>query len=87
MLGSRCTVQLSYFNPNEQTVELPAESGSNWFEPEPADRRQPRVFWPGLVQAVEEVEFDCSVASWTLNWTVALGAQRRSAVASAASLC
>ena len=87
MVGSRCTVQLSYHNPNPQSVEVAEGVGSNWFAPAPDDRRQPRVFWPGLVQNAAAVEFDCSLPAWTLTWTLTVGGQSRSAQASAASLC
>lgn len=87
MLGARCTVALGYYNPNAQTVELPAGAASNWFSPDPVDRRQPRVFAPGLVQSVQQLEFDCGDASWQLQWTLAIGQQACSAAVSAANLC
>jgi hypothetical protein len=87
MIGGRCTVNLSYYNRNQQTVQIDAGVGSNWFSPAPEDRRQPRVFFPNLRQNVETVEFDCSMPSWVLNWTLVLGTQQRSAQATAATVC
>lgn len=87
MVGGRCTLYLSYYNRNPQTLQIDAGVGSNWFSPAPEDRRQPRVFWPGLQQNVETVEFDCSMPSWTMNWTLAIGGQQRSAQATAATVC
>jgi enoyl reductase-like protein len=86
MLGAQCTVALSYYNPTAQTVELPS-GDANHFSPAPDDRRQPRVFAPGLVQSVQQLQFDCSDSAWQLEWTLAVGQQTCSASVSAANLC
>lgn len=71
-LGDQCFARLAYVNPNAQSVELPATPGVNWFSPGPADRRQPRVFWPGVYAVdAQEISIDCAQAhSWSLNWTL-----------------
>lgn len=68
-LADRCTARLGYTNPNPQTVELDV-GDRNHFDPEPSDRRQPRVYWPGFVADAMKLEFDCSTSDWRINWTL-----------------
>jgi len=66
-----CTATWGYVNPNAFTVEMTAGvAGLNAFAPAPADRRQPRVFWPGYVANAFTTTFDCATADWTLAWTL-----------------
>lgn len=66
-----CTARWGYVNPNAFTVEVPAgAAGLNAFAPAPADRRQPRLFWPGYVADAFSTQFDCATADWTIAWTL-----------------
>ena len=71
-VAGKCTATWGYVNPNAFTVEMtPGTAGLNAFAPAPADRRQPRVFWPGYVAGAFSTTFDCTAADWTLAWTLA----------------
>jgi hypothetical protein len=66
-----CRATWGYVNPNAFTVEMmPGTAGLNAFAPAPADRRQPRVFWPGYVADAFTTEFDCASSDWTIAWTL-----------------
>jgi len=68
-MADQCTAHFGYTNPNPQTIELPI-GFANRFSPEPLDRRQPRIFWPGHVDDAFDVKFDCSSDAWALSWTL-----------------
>ena len=88
-VADECTARFGYYNPNAQTVQIDLGLASNWFEPAPFDRRQPRLFYPGaLVANAFSVRFDCSTtADWTLRWTLVTGVGNATAYADAHSLC
>lgn len=86
-LGGQCSVTVAYNNPNPQTVALDVKIGSNWVQPAPSDRRQPRVFYRGEVRDAGTITFDCSQPQWALNWTLAIGSQQLSALATQANMC
>ena len=89
--GSQCTLSAGYYNPNARSVQLDVSSlgnGLNEFvafaagaqlpaSQQVADRRQPRVFWPGSVQQAAQINFDCSQNLWALEWRLTvLGATK-----------
>lgn len=86
-VADRCTARFGYTNPNPQTVQL-NDVSANAFSPAPADRRQPRLFYPNAwVSYVFTTEFDCSAAGWSMTWALTTGTETRTATADQKSLC
>jgi len=70
-IAGQCTASWGYVNPNAFTAEMePGVAGVNAFAPAPADRRQPRLFWPGYVADAFTTTFECAAANWTMAWTL-----------------
>lgn len=91
--SAECTASFGYYNPNQQTVQLDIGSGRNEFVatntvgPQVADRRQPRVFWPGTVGGSVSVKFDCSHTAWSLCWSLSTMGTVQSACVDQSNVC
>jgi len=94
--GAQCSALLGYYNPNAQTVQLDVAPGQNEFtasaggQPvavQTPDRRQPRVYWPGMVAQAVQVDFECSANLWALEWALTTAGTTRRLRLDQSSVC